>query len=336
MSQKLKLTQLMLAEAKSTKEVLELPAVQQNWVQTYNNVSGKKDGEMRFEAEKILFLQTVGQSDALQKCDKFSIYSAFIELAISGLTLRDGLTYVIPYKNIATFQVGWMGRLEQIEEIPTVVHCHEPQVVYDCDIFEYEKGMRTVIKKHVPEGLEKRTKKSIITHVYFVIEMKSGPVVYIMDRMEVLDIRDNYSIPYQSYVKALGQPINKGKKWGDKLIISYRAKDGSQKTFESNDLPMWVSSEAEAFKKTIVKRAWKKLPKLPKHKWLDTRMEEQAAQIGSNIEDIEELSTPHFDAEQMDSLVNLDSDETVDTETGEVTQSEPVDLTDEQEESDTF
>jgi recombination protein RecT len=269
MNKAIVLTRKMIEEAKSTKELLELGPIADNWIRTYQETSGRSDGTLRYNAEKILFLQTVEASKALQKADKFSLYGAFIELAVSGLTLRDGITYIVPYGKKAQFMVGWKGRLEQTTEIPMVVHCHEPQVVYDCDEFSYEKGMRTKIHYHKPG--KNRTKDSKITHVYWVIEFKHGAEAYIMEAIDVLNIRDKYSSSWVQYVKdcqAQKQPI------GTTLKKEMTGPNGNW-TLEIEP-PMWFSDEAQAFKKTIVHRTWKSLPKLPKHKWLDESLAKSA------------------------------------------------------------
>lgn len=288
MSNKLVLTQKMLKEPENLQGLFELAPVRQNWIENYSKTSGKNDGEMRYEAEKILFMQTVGQNKDLANADRFSIYSSFIELAISGLTLRDGLTYIIPYSKrqkkgddwvdvtTAQFQVGWQGRLEQISTMPNVVYCHEPQVVHEGDTFEFEMGMNPTIHKHIPAG-----KSDKITHVYFVIEFSHGKKVYMMSREDVYKVRD-YSPSYKFYIKNDGV-WNKGKK--------------DEKPM---DLPMWLSSEAQAFKKTIVKRVYKTLPKLPRQKMLDELLEKRE----------EEEENPYN--------IQMGADESFDAETGEV------------------
>jgi hypothetical protein len=193
--------------------------------------------------------------------------------------------------------------------------------------------MRTRILKHVPG---KRTKENQIDYVYFVVEFVSGPEVYIMDRLEVLNIRDNYSQSYKSYVKDLEKPVNKGKKWGDKLTVSFRDKaTGEQKTFDSDDLPMWVSDEIQAFKKTIVKRVWGTLPKLPKQKFLDDRMKERATALDINEDHLEEKGEkkiPDFNPDDykndLENVQDIGHD-LVDTNTGEV-------LTDAEDDEETF
>lgn len=279
---KVQLTRQLINSQPNVSAILDLAGIEQNWIRTYESISGKKDGESRFNAEKILFLQTISSTKALEKCDKFSVYSSFIELAISGLTLRDGIAYIVPFAGKASFMPGWRGRLEQINEIPTVVHCHEPQVVWDCDQFEYEKGEKVKITKHKPGN---RTPDSKITHVYFVIEFSHGAVVYIMDAVDVLHIRDTYSQSYKQYVKdckRCGKEI--GSTWEETRTWN------GQSYNVTIEPPMWVADETQAFKKTIVKRVYGTLPKLPKQKWLD----EKVRPIEEKV-DIDEIVKEKYD-----------------------------------------
>jgi recombinational DNA repair protein RecT len=194
------LTSAVINSAENIKALMDLPGIEQNWIATYNKTTGRLDGELRWNAEKVLFMQLVASNKAFNDVDKFSVYSAITELAISGLTLRDGIAYILPMAKKAVFMPGWKGRLEQINEMKDVIYCNEPQVVYDCDIFEYEKGEKTKILKHVPGGNSPRTKESKITHVYFVIEFNHGARVYMMDALDVLNIRDHRSTAFKSYL----------------------------------------------------------------------------------------------------------------------------------------
>lgn len=250
---KTKLSLSLINSAKDAKEMLDLPAIAENWERTYKMITGKPDGELRFNAERVLFLKAVADNKQLQEADKFSLYSAFTELAISGGTLRDGICYIVPMRGKAQFMPGWKYRLEQINELPNVRFCREPICVYQSDAFEYELGEKPKILSHKPNP--KRADNEPILFVYWVIEFSHGTEVYIMDRAEVLRIRDQFS---QSY--------------------KFRKAES-----------MWATNEAEAFKKTIVKRVWKNLPKLPKHKLVDERLERSAV-AGVDAEEAVELS----------------------------------------------
>lgn len=316
----LALTQTMLSEPKTLMEMVQLPAIQNRWVKTYESVSGKQDGDQRFAAEMILFNQAAKKLD---KCDRFSVYAAFIELAISGLTLRDGLTYIVGYGKTAQFMVGWKGRLEQMMEIPKIIHVSEPQLVYSCDEFDFEKGMKTVIHSHRPAF--PRPDDAIIIYVYMPVHFKHGKEVFIMDRDDVLNIRDKYSMSYKAYMKALDAPINKDKKIGDTL-------KGVGNGYEYDiEAPMWISSEGQAFKKTLVKRTWNSMEKLPKQSALDERYNEFLRNNPDVVykAEVEEDDNQYADQANavksaLGDLTILDNGDTVDTNTGEITASEDV------------
>jgi recombinational DNA repair protein RecT len=281
---KLQLTTQLITSQKGAKEIVELPQVRENWISTLALVSGKSNEQaaLLFEAEKIMFMQIITGSYQLQKADKFSIYQAWTMLAASGGTLRDGICYILPYGNKAVYQPGYKFRLEQINEMPNVVHCHEPQVVYDCDEFDYEKGMKTIIRKHKP-GVRKADSK--ITHVYFVIDFNGFADAYIMDAVDVLKIRDQYSISYKSYV---ADCVKAGKEIGSTFKVQKSGQNGPYET--TVEPPMWIKDEAQAFKKTLVKRTWNALPKLPKQKWLEERVKAQNIPAGLDAEELKDAA----------------------------------------------
>lgn len=273
---KVALTSALIAAQPSAKALFDLPQFAENWALTYSKVSGKgiEEARNRFEAEKVLFLQALSNNTQLADTDRFSQYVAFSELGISGGTLRDGLCYIVPLKGKAQFWPGWKFRLEQINELPNVVHCHEPVVVYDCDDFDFERGMKTIIKKHIPKP---RSADNKITYVYFIIEFTHGPDVYIMDAIKCYQIRDQYSSSYKEYLKK--KAANKWESW--------------------MELPMWIKDESQAVQKTIVKQTWKYLPKLPKHKWIDERLKAQ----GLIDKEPEDIKAEEGAAENLDNLL---------------------------------
>ena len=278
---KLELTSKMLMECKKPSEIIELPAVRDRWVNTYNLTTGKQDGELKFEAEKILFVQTVAESQQLAKCTQMSIYSSFILLAVSGLSLRDDQCYLVPYKDKCGFLVGWKGRLEQMSQIPGVKHVNEPICVYEDEDFDYEikDGVYNIIK-HKP-SLNTEGKK--ILAVYATIEYADSIKTHLMKREEVISIRDRYSASYKDYSKI--EPNEKGKR-----MKKYKDKQtGEWKEFEL-EAPMWVTDEAQAFKKTLIHRMYKSISKSGTQKYLDREIQnfKQTIVEDSDVEQIDE------------------------------------------------
>lgn len=283
MNNKLELTKQVMDQAKTVVAILEIGAVRENYINSYNRATRTNNGEMKFETEKALFAQAAIANKKIDECDPFTKYNAFMELCGSGLTLRDGLSYMVPMKNVLVWMPGWRGRLEQLQEIPEVEFCYEPEVVYDCDIFKYSKGQGGIkVIEHIPNGKHERTEQSKITDVYFIIDRAGGKqVTYHMQALDVYKIRAK-SPSFKDYIKTLSNQKNKeaGKVFGDTLIGLYRDKNQQWKEFPI-DPPMWITDEAQAFKKTIVKRTYLTYPnKLKKHKEQDAAVVENIKQAG--------------------------------------------------------
>lgn len=250
MSNQLALTQSALAAPKDLKGVFEIEPFKNNFVQNYIKTTGQANGDMVFEREKILFMKTIRENPKLEACSRFSIYSAFIELAVSGLTLNEGLAYIIPYKEVAQFQIGWKGRLEQMSKFPEMKLIAEPQLVYESDEFDYEiKNGVPVIIKHKPFKGERIAGDKIL-YVYLTCDTVYGYKTWMMSRAEVISIRDRYSEGYKYYMKH-------GGKWPNGNPM---------------DPPFWITDEGQAFKKTLIKRVYSGLPKTARLKALDTKI----------------------------------------------------------------
>jgi len=243
----LTLTSQMLNSCKSPGEIVDLPAVEQRWINTYEMTTGRNDGALKFHAEKVLFMQTIAESTQLAKCTPMSIYSSFILLAVSGLSLKDGQSYLIPYKDKAVWMPGWKGRLEQISQIRGVEYLAEPVCVFEGEEFEHEIVNGEIhILRHKP--LLNTVGKQILA-VYATLKMINGNSrIFMMKREEVLSIRDNYSRSYNDYMSVA--PNKDGK----------RMKQGKYGDYEV-EAPMWVTDEVQAFKKTLVKRIYNTLSK---------------------------------------------------------------------------
>jgi phage RecT family recombinase len=269
MSNALILTQQALASPKDLKGVFELEPFKNNFtrnlVKTTQGMNQEK-AELIFEREKILFMKAISANKALEQCDRFSIYSAFIELAVSGVSLNEGESYIIPYGKKAGFQVGYKGRVKQMQEIPAFSYVNMPQVVYTRDEFDYVLGEEPKVLKHRPQ--RKREEGDELEFVYMVIERHNAPSkTYIMTREQVLNIRDHYSQPYIQY---MAECIKQGKKPGEKLTKQMTGQNGPYTIYI--DPPMWITSPEEAWKKTICKRAYKWVPKTAKMKALDAKI----------------------------------------------------------------
>lgn len=282
----LTLTSKMLNQCKSPAEIVDLEAVERRWIDTYQLTTGRKDGDLRFHAEKIMFLQTIAENNQLAKCTPMSIYSSFILLAVSGLSLKDGQSYLIPYGNKAVWMPGWKGRLEQINQIPGVKYLAEPICVYANEEFDFEViDGEYVITKHKPSL---NTEGQDIIAVYAVMKLTDGGKrIFLMKRDEVLSIRDRFSESYRNYM--LIKPNAEGKR-----IRKLRNKTTGEWFEMEVEAPMWVTDEAQAFKKTLVKRIYNTIAKEGKlsanAQYADDQLQQELeqSQKGITVDDIEE------------------------------------------------
>jgi phage RecT family recombinase len=250
-NEKLTLTRKALMDPPDLRGMFEVDAFRANFVDNFAKTTGRNNGLMVFERERVLFMKALQENPKLEKCDRFTLYSSMIELAVSGLSLSEGMSYIIPYNDKAQFQIGWKGRLEQISNMPHINYIPEPQVVYASELndFEYTLGDNPRIIKHKP-SVNRGAAGDELMFVYLVLDTKFGKQTFIMTREEVHGIRDRYSKPYINYVA-------KGGKWPDGKPM---------------DPPFWVTSPAQAWKKTIVKRVYNMQPKSGRLKALDSKL----------------------------------------------------------------
>jgi phage RecT family recombinase len=266
MSNKLQLTKSALEAPATLAEVFELEPFRDAFAVNYLKTTGRDNGAMIFERERILFMKALQENAKLGNCERFTVYSSFVELAVSGLSLQDGQAFIIPYGKKAQFQVGWKGRLEQIQQIPAVKWVNVPVIVWQSEVeedrfsYEYIDGAISVIK-HTPKL--KREEDDVIAFVYCTLETIAGVKTHLMDRETVLSIRDRYSQPYRQYIAKCKE---KNVKIGDPIKMSGQNGDWYIEP------PFWVTDEAQAFKKTLVKRMYSELPKTARMKALDSKI----------------------------------------------------------------
>lgn len=248
--------------------MFEIAAVKHNAVQNVIRTTGKSEemAAMHYEREKILFFKALKANPAIEKCDRFSIYSSWIELMVSGSTLNEGNSFLIPYGKVLQFQMGWRGRLEQLIQIPTILNIPPPQVVYENDEFEYELGDKPRIIKHKPAKKD----RGELAFVYVVIQKDTGRETHLMTREEIHNVRDRYSKTYIQYVKEV-QAQNK--KIGEPVTKQMTGPNGPWTL--TIDPPMWVTSPEEAWKKTLINRAYKYQPKTARMKALDAKLKDR-------------------------------------------------------------
>ena len=133
-------------------DIVEHPIVRERFTQIYETLWG--NGEAAYQRESIFFNKALRDNDngKLQKATPFSIFTAFIDLAVCGLSLEPG-TRALAYLMGRNVNVGsreqprWEGRcvltvsaygeLVMRTRAGQICHADNPVLVYDNDEFSF-------------------------------------------------------------------------------------------------------------------------------------------------------------------------------------------------------
>jgi len=189
----------------------------------------KKQIENYFGDEKkaLKFLSSVVSSvqrnPALLECDPTSVINSFITMAELNLMPSDvsGEAYVIPYKGVAQFQLGYQGLVTLFYRAGAKSIVSE--IVYKKDKFNYTNG--TI--EHTPDVFAEDRGEAI--GAYVIVELQAGgKISKVMKKSDIVGI---------------------GKKFSKSFNSSFTPWK------EANDPELWM------WKKTVLKQVAKLVPK---------------------------------------------------------------------------
>lgn len=193
--------------------------------------------ESVFDKEVSFAVQAAQKNPFLQKCTPESALKAILNIAQVGLTLNPVKkeAYLIPRYNSANKKMevcldpSYIGLSKLVTDAGGASSINS-QLIYEGDEVEISLGDEKPIKKHTPYFLVGKEKGDIIGVYSRAILIDKTEHVEIMSRMDVLEIRQR-SESYKAYI------------------------DGKIKS------TTWVTDEGEMYRKTVVKRHTKYLPK---------------------------------------------------------------------------
>lgn len=163
----------------------------------------------------------------LLQCTNESLAQALITCSEIGLEPGiGGDCYIIPYKDVATFQIGYQGLKELVWRSNEILI--DAHVVYDCDSFDYAYGTQPRLI-HEPEGKGQRTPKSVKTHAYMTATFPDGRM-----KFEVLTAADVEKIRQASPAK--DKPDSPWVRWPDEMWRKSAAKRGCKWLPKSADV----------------------------------------------------------------------------------------------------
>ena len=141
-------------------DVIRNERVQSQFINVYNSI-WKEGGEQVYEREAIYFNQQMRDKAQLRECSGMSIYNAFIDLAVKGITLAPGtqaLCYLIPrnvkvgttgkdvWEKVCNLTISPYGELVLRKNAGQIRHADNPVIVYEGDSFQYgeQNGQKVV------------------------------------------------------------------------------------------------------------------------------------------------------------------------------------------------
>lgn len=126
--------------------------VKDKFISIYDTLWGTGSGEQAFERESIYFNRLLRENATLQECTAFSLFTAFIDLAVCGLSLEPGtraLAYLLSrnantgtreravWEKQAVLTVSAYGELVLRERAGQIRHADNPVLVYENDEFSF-------------------------------------------------------------------------------------------------------------------------------------------------------------------------------------------------------
>jgi hypothetical protein len=144
-------------------EVVKDDCVRQRFIDLASTLWGEESAEATYEREAIYFNRLINDSPKLKLCTPVSIFIAFIDVAVCGLSVEPGVraqAYLQPrgyksgkdsngrdvYEQRCTLTISGYGELVQRTRAGQIRHADNPVIVFDGDGFSFtdHNGTKTV------------------------------------------------------------------------------------------------------------------------------------------------------------------------------------------------
>lgn len=172
-------------------KLTDLTLVKSRFVGLYNQVHGlpvdDRRGEMYFAAEQMHFSQRLMDDEKLRRCTPLSLYKAFINTAINGLSFdpSKNQVYLIPYGEQCKTEVSPYGEAAMRINQGIIEGYDDPILVFDCDQFEPEQVAGSWKVSHKPKY--PRPKDSQIIAAYVNIHRPDGTIMTVIFGMDEIN-----------------------------------------------------------------------------------------------------------------------------------------------------
>lgn len=193
--------------------------------QAQKQFEASNEYKMNFIREAGFAIQILTQNEFLASCEQESIKNAVVNVSLTGLTLNPALkfAYLVPRAGKCILDISYMGMIKVLTDAGAVKNV-DAGVIYSNDKYDYRRGTDPYFKL-TPSLSNRGEKIGAYAVAYF---RDNGFQFEILGRDEIEKVR------------------NTSESW---------KKEGSRK------FSPWETWEDEMWKKTVLKRLFKLLPK---------------------------------------------------------------------------
>lgn len=195
-------------------DIILSPQVKQRFIQIYDTLWGESTGDAAYERESIHFNRILSNDERLLKgSSRFSIFTAFIDLAICGLSVEPGvrsLAYLQGrnqkigkdasgkdlYEGRLTLTISGYGELALRARSGQIKYADNPVIVYEEDSFSFSD---TNGRKSVNYTLNLPHKSNNVIACFMRITRTDGSVDYAIMLEEDWKRLSNYSAKQNRY-----------------------------------------------------------------------------------------------------------------------------------------
>lgn len=170
------------------KELLEQPIIKDSFINVLMKIHGKSEGdaEMIFEKELLYFKKALSENQKLSQCTGISLYSAFLEIATTGLSIQPGgksEAYLESrsakdgrdgngqdkWIQVARFVITAYGELNMRIRAGQIIRMNNPQVIYEGDKFQPRTNEQGVLIVDYVPAIPRKTNHIIGCYVCIVL-----------------------------------------------------------------------------------------------------------------------------------------------------------------------
>ena len=171
------------------REIAEHPKVKTRFIGTLRSIHSmsEKEAEMTYEKESTYFKKAFTTVDRLSTATNISIYSTFLEIAITGLSIQGGNkseAYIEVrgtnigskdspnYVNTASLSVTAYGELNMRIKAGQIIRMNNPIVIYENDYFQPHTNERGELTIDYRPSIPRRSNTIIGCYVCIVLPNK--------------------------------------------------------------------------------------------------------------------------------------------------------------------